>query len=226
MKVQGSVRNRPRAAVALDDLEELGEQEERSEDAEVHGERDDVGDAEGARAEEAQREHRLGRARSQARNAASSSAPAASEPSTVGLVQPSSSPRTMPHTARAGRRWRGRRRAGRASAPGPWLSVNGAGRAAQRDADRHVDPEDPVPRDAVDDRTADQRSERDAEAGDAGPGAERQPAQLGPGTPWASRVSDSGTTSGGAEALHGTHRDQRARSWARGGGRRGEGEEE
>jgi hypothetical protein len=46
----------------------------------------------------------------------------------------------------------------------------------QRDPDRHVDPEDPVPADAIDHGTADERPERDGEAGDAAPGADREAA--------------------------------------------------
>src|ERR671915_334563 len=51
-----------------------------------------------------------------------------------------------------------------------------AGERQQRDADRHVDPEDPLPRDAVDHGAADQRPEGDGEAGDPRPGADRQAA--------------------------------------------------
>ena len=47
-------------AVALDDLEELGEQEDRAEHPEVHQQRDRVRGAEGAAAEEAHRQHRVG----------------------------------------------------------------------------------------------------------------------------------------------------------------------
>ena len=55
-------------------------------------------------------------------------------------------------------------------------------RHAQRDrheADRDVEPEDPLPREALDDRAAHERAERDSEAGDAAPQAEREPAPLG-----------------------------------------------
>ena len=65
--------------------------------------------------------------------------------------------------------------------------VVGAEALAQRRArprreqqpDRHVEPEDPVPGDALDDRAADHRAERDAEAADPAPDADRQPALLG-----------------------------------------------
>ena len=56
-------RQRPQTglegAVALDDLEELAEQEDRSEHPEVHQQRDHVRSAEGPTPEEAQREHRV-----------------------------------------------------------------------------------------------------------------------------------------------------------------------
>ena len=44
--------------------------------------------------------------------------------------------------------------------------------------DRHVEPEDPLPRDPFDDRAADQRSHRDRQAPDPAPGAEREPASF------------------------------------------------
>src|SRR3989337_2511013 len=39
----------------------------------------------------------------------------------------------------------------------------------QDEPDRHVQPEDPLPRDAVDDRSADERPHCDGKAGDPGP---------------------------------------------------------
>src|ERR1700693_6337156 len=62
----------------------------------------------------------------------------------------------------------------------------GAARLTQPDArqrrgqqaDRDVDPEDPVPGDALDDGASDDRSDRDREATDASPGAERDPATI------------------------------------------------
>src|SRR5437763_1647779 len=52
------------------------------------------------------------------------------------------------------------------------------GKRCEHEADRDVHPEDPVPRDAADDRAADERPERDREATDAAPDAEREPAAL------------------------------------------------
>ena len=48
----------------------------------------------------------------------------------------------------------------------------------QQQPDRHVEPEDPLPRQALDDGAADERPERDGEAADAAPRAERQAALL------------------------------------------------
>src|SRR5438046_1244407 len=51
----------------------------------------------------------------------------------------------------------------------------------ERDQDQpegDVEPEDPLPGDALNDRAADQRAERDGEAADAAPGAEREAAAL------------------------------------------------
>ena len=59
------------------------------------------------------------------------------------------------------------------------LAQAAAGERGEHEADRHVEPEDPVPGDAVDDGAADERAERDAEAGDARPGADREAALLG-----------------------------------------------
>ena len=52
----------------------------------------------------------------------------------------------------------------------------------ERDQDQpegDVEPEDPLPGDALHDRAADQRAERDGEAADPAPGAEREAAALG-----------------------------------------------
>ena len=73
------------------------------------------------------------------------------------------------------------------------LDQDAAGDGDQGEADRHVDPEDPVPGEAVDDGAADQRAEGDAEAADAGPDAERDAALAG-GKASDSSVSVSGAT--------------------------------
>ncbi len=46
------------------------------------------------------------------------------------------------------------------------------------DADGHVHPEDPVPRNALGDRAADDRADRDGQAGDATPGAQGERSAL------------------------------------------------
>ena len=72
-----------------------------------------------------------------------------------------------------------RGRAGRAPCRGPKLSRSAQRERQQHEADRDVEPEDPLPRDALDDGAADERAHRDREAGDARPGAERDAAPLG-----------------------------------------------
>src|SRR5205085_4078940 len=47
------------------------------------------------------------------------------------------------------------------------------------DADRDVEPEDPVPGDAADDRAPNERSERDGEPADSAPRTERDSPSLG-----------------------------------------------
>jgi hypothetical protein len=84
------------------------------------------------------------------------------------------------------------------------------GERDQGDADRHVEPEDPLPGDAVDDGAADHRPERDAEAGHAGPRADREPATVD-GDGVREQRQRERRDDGGADALHGPRRDQRAR---------------
>src|SRR5262249_45138674 len=50
------------------------------------------------------------------------------------------------------------------------------------DADRHVEPEDPMPGDALGDRAADERADRDGKPADTAPGAERDRTSLGRNT--------------------------------------------
>ena len=99
--------------------------------------------------------------------------------STVVLVQPSDCARTRPNTmpkapARASSSPR------RSSVPyGPWLSRSQRTASGQQhEADGDVDPEDPVPGDALHDRAADERADRHRDAADARPHADRHPAPL------------------------------------------------
>ena len=178
--VHGSIR-RPASQrrVALHGLEELREQEDRAEHPEEHQQRGDVGRREGrgcgrsAAAASARR-----RAAPRARTAPSSDhAGGRARPTISGLVQPSSLPRTRPQTM-PNRPALARASPGRSSE-----SVRAAAlrQAQQRqreqdEADRHVQPEDPLPGDALDDGAADERAERDGEAADPAPDAERDAA--------------------------------------------------
>ena len=121
------------------------------------------------------------RARSSQRtNAATSTMPAVSDTTISGLVQPWPLPRTRPQTMpkQAGADERepaqveARARAVRL--------VQAPPRERHEDeADRDVDPEDPLPRQALDHGAADERPEGDGQAADATPGAEREAAALG-----------------------------------------------
>ena len=91
----------------------------------------------------------------------------------------------------------------------------------QREADGHVDPEDPLPRDALDDRAAGERAHRDGEAADARPDAEREAALLGRERLAEQRQRERGDDRA-AEALDRPRGDQRVgRGRERGGGRGG-----
>ena len=177
-------RQRPQTglerAVALDDLEELGEQEDRAEHPEVHEQRHEV---------------RGGERRGSGRSAAGASGapgaiprprrrraapiPATSAATICGLVQPWSLPLMTPHT-------RARSPALIRPRPGhvePALGTVGLGQTerGQREhdqPDRHVEPEDPVPVEALGDGAADERADGDREAGDPAPGPERDGASL------------------------------------------------
>ena len=64
----------------------------------------------------------------------------------------------------------------------------------EHDSDRDVEPEDPLPRDALDDRAADERPEGDREPADAAPCAEREPAAAPAATAALRSVRVSGIT--------------------------------
>ena len=87
-------------AVALDDLEELAEQEDRPEHPEVHQQRDGVGGAERPAPEERHRQHRVGMTRlpDDERRPAGRRRRRC-EPTTCGLPQPRSLPLMTPHTS-------------------------------------------------------------------------------------------------------------------------------
>jgi hypothetical protein len=110
--------------------------------------------------------------------------------------------------------------AGRAAA----LVEAAGGERQQRQPNRDVEPEDPVPRDAFDDGAADQRPERHAEARDPRPRADRQPALLG-GEGVGQQRQRQRRHHGGADALEGARGDQRAGRRREGGGGRSERED-
>ena len=62
------------------------------------------------------------------------------------------------------------------------LVEHAVGERREHDADRDVEEEDPLPREPVDDRAADDRPERDGEAAQARPDADREAAAVRPGT--------------------------------------------
>ena len=98
------------------------------------------------------------------------------------------------------------------------------GERGEDEADGHVEPEDPLPADALDDGAADERAERDAEAAHAGPDAEREAALLGGGVGAQQRERERGDDRG-ADALERAGGDQRAGRGREGGGGRGGGED-
>ena len=106
-------------------------------------------------------------------------APTMSEPTIAGSVQP----RSLPWTRRPDdgeQAAADEPEAGEVEAvDGPWVSVEAEERERDREQpDRDVDPEDPLPGEALGDRATDERPDRDREAGDAAPGAERDGASL------------------------------------------------
>ena len=166
--------------VAEPRLEELGHEEDRAEEAADGAEDRRVAGREGARAEEAHRQHRRPRPQLEGgEGGRAGRAAAAKAPSTSALPQPASLPRTSPQT---------RPRTppltsaspGRSSAlSGPWLSgIRRQHQRDQRQPDRHVEPEDPLPGDPLGDRAADQRPAGDREPVDGEEDAERAAALL------------------------------------------------
>ena len=177
-------RQRPEAglerAVALDHLEELAEQEHRSEHPEEHQERDGVGRAERAAPEDAEREHRLGgpglpgQERDEQRRCPRRSQPATWDAGPAEVVAVDDAPHD-------------REQAGADEAEArdvePTFGAVALGQAQRGErhhdeADRHVEPEDPVPVEALGDGATDDRSDRDGQAGDAAPRPEREGSTL------------------------------------------------
>src|SRR6185436_111264 len=154
------------------------------------------------------RKNRMGsigaRARSShATNAATRMAPTASEPTISALAQPCIPADEAPHDPEQPR---ARERDAREIEPtgrAPALLEMAQGKRDEEEADRHVEPEDPVPGDPLDHRAADERPEGDRQSPDTAPGAEREPA-LRWGHGRAEQREGEGHHDRAAETLHGT----------------------
>ena len=97
-----------------------------------------------------------------------------------GLAQPDWPARTRAHTMATTLPVRSTTPSRSSRSGAPWLS--GSSRMRERqgdDPDRHVDPEDPVPVDALGDRAADDRPHRDGQAGESAVDADDHPAPFG-----------------------------------------------
>ena len=179
MPVHGSVR-RPACErrVSLHDLEELGQQEDRSEHTERHQHRGEVGGREGPLAEEAHRHHRsLSTGAPTTRRRRAAPRPATSGTMTPRLVHPCALPRTRPHT-RPNSPALASAKPGRSSARlGPVVSVRRhQAMGSEHETDGHVQPEDPLPREPFDHRAADHGADGDRQTGHAAPHAQCEPA--------------------------------------------------
>src|SRR6266511_2272543 len=166
--------------VTLHGLEELREQEDRAEHAEEHEQRGDVRLRERPVAEEAHRQHRRLRAQlpedeqgDQHRAGADRAHDLETSPAdAVTADEPPDDPeQTRAREPEAGQV--------ELRARPPALVQAAPGERDQQQPDRDVEPEDPLPRHPLDDGAADERAERDREAADAAPCAEREPAPLG-----------------------------------------------
>jgi AAA ATPase domain len=167
-------------AVAQHQLQELGEQEHRSEHPEVHRQRGGVGGGEGAIAEEAHGQHRRRGAqfpcdesdqRGNPQTGCADDLRAEPPGGVAAHERPDDPEQTGAGEADAGQV------DGLVGAVA--LGELGAGEGKGEKPDRDVEPEDPLPADALRDGAADERSDRDREALDPAPGAERGAALLG-----------------------------------------------
>ena len=207
-------------AVALHLREVLDDHEERSEHGEVEGEPGAVRGCEAGAAEEAERQHRRGRAPllrdecGEQRDADGVGAERGSRRPAIRVAA-----RRGPHDAE-----QAAAREHEAAEVERHLRAAALGQAARheqcgREADGDVDPEDPVPVEPLHEHASEQRSERDAEAGDRRPEAERGGAALGREGGREQRQRERHEQSG-AESLHGA-RDHELRQVRRQGAGRG-----
>ena len=209
----------------LNDLEELREQEDRAEHPEEHQQRGQVGHGEAAAAEQVQRQHRLARPQFPAdergheqradhqRRQDGDAGPA--------VVVAADDAEHDAEQADAGQDQARQVEAGRRAAA---LGEPEPGDRQQRDADRHVQPEDPLPGRALHDGPADQRADGDGQAADGAPGAQGQAAALR-GHRRRQQREGQRDHDGGADALHGPGGHQGADAGRHGRGRRPGGEQ-
>ena len=166
-------------AVVLDDLQELSEQEDRAEHPEEHQQRRRVGQGEAAAAEQVHRQHRLagpqfpGHEPGHQKRAGHDGGQYGGAGPAVGVAADDAVHDAQ--QAQAGQHHAGQVQAGGQPAA---LGEPGPGDGQQREADRHVQPEDPLPRGAFDDCPADQRADGDGQAADRTPDAQGHPAAL------------------------------------------------
>ncbi|MBL7258431.1 tetratricopeptide repeat protein [Actinoplanes sp. LDG1-01] len=213
-------------AQALHHLEELGQQEDRAEGAGREGQGHGVDQAEAARAEQAQGQHRgLGARlpedeRGQQRGPADQHGEdAARRPAAFGAVD--HAPDDQQHAGRGEQQAEGVELAGAAAG----LAEHGQGQHDGHDADGDVQPEDPVPVQALDDRAAHDRADRHAEAADATPDphgrrTESVRHRLG------QQGQGQGSHRGAAQALHRAGGGELPRLGRQGRGRRGQREDD
>ena len=181
--------------------------------------RRDVGQRERAVAEEAHRQHRVLGAELPRDEARRAGEPATSAPTISAEPQPTlvAADQAPDDPEEAGAR---EAEAGQVE-PGAGPCVSSSRSSASGDeheADRDVEPEDPVPGDARDDRAADERAERDGETADAAPRPSARPRRSA-GTAAERIVSVSGMTIAPPSALHRASDVERAdRRRERGGG--------
>ena len=157
----------------LDGLEELGEEEDRPEHPEAHQHGDAVHDGEAPPAEQPERQHRVRRSPLDRAEGAEHDDPegeARQHLDTRPADRPTpDQPEDDPEQSHARRRDAGHVERPlvavglREAVPGEW---------DERDPDRHVDPEDPLPGKPLDDGTADEGSDRDREPAERPPDAE------------------------------------------------------
>ena len=169
---------------------------------------------------------------SQATKAAMSTAPRTNEPTTSGLPHPASLPRTRAHTKPSTPPVTSARPRRSRLVSVPWLSrifVSTSGTATSADGD--VDPEDPLPRQTLDDRAADQRAAGHGQAGDGAEHPDRRTAALGRegGAQQGQAERDQERRAGALQRARGDEhadvRRQRARGRSRGEQRHAEGVE-